>query len=366
MRILVAPQEFKESLSAEEATAAITRGLTAAQPAWSIDKLPLSDGGPGFLAALARATNGQLRPAATHDALGRAKTAHVLDIAETETCAVEAALANGLALIESTVRDPLHAGTEGVGELIAATLEGRPRRIVVGVGGSATSDGGAGMARALGARFRDVAGRDLAPGAAPLATLARIDWTPPRALAGVETLIAADVTNPLVGSTGAAAVFGPQKGASPREVETLEAALRRYAAAVEHALGVGIADLAGAGAAGGLAGGLVAFLGGRIVSGFDVVAEATGLRERLCRADIVVTGEGSFDAQSERGKTVGRLRELAAACGIRCIVLAGRAVDATGEVRTLTEIEPDPETCLREAAPLLEDLAARWAQSAVG
>ena len=366
MRVLVAPQEFKESLSAGAAAAAMARGLTAAQPDWSIDELPLSDGGPGFLAALAHATNGQLRSAATHDALGRARTAHVLNIAETATCAIEAAMANGLALIERAERDPMRAGTEGVGELIAAALDGHSRRIVVGVGGSATSDGGAGMARALGARFRDGAGRDLAPGAAPLAALARIDWTPPHTLAGVETLVATDVTNPLLGPEGAAAVFGPQKGASPREVETLEAALQRYAAAVERALGVRIADIAGAGAAGGLAGGLAAFLGGRIVSGFDVVADATSLRERLRRADIVVTGEGSFDAQSERGKTVGRLRRLAATAGVRCVVLAGRAPEATGEVRTLAEIEPDPDACLRSAAPLLEQLAARWARSALG
>ena len=262
MRVLVAPQEFKESLTAEEAASAIARGISSAQPDWTIEELPLSDGGPGFLAALARATEGQPRPAATHDALGRARTAHVLDIAGTGTCAVEAATANGLALIERGERDALRASTEGVGELIAAALEGKPRRIVVGVGGSATSDGGSGMARALGARFRDEAGLDLTPGAVPLAELARIDWSPPEALAGVEVLVATDVTNPLVGPRGAAAVFGPQKGASPGEVEAIEAALQRYAAVVERSLGVAVAELPGAGAAGGLAGGLVAFLGG--------------------------------------------------------------------------------------------------------
>ncbi|MCY3882036.1 MAG: glycerate kinase [Chloroflexi bacterium] len=364
MRILVAPQEFKESLTAEEAASTIASGVAQAKPEWTIEELPLSDGGPGFLAALARATQGRAREVATHDALGRARTAQVLDITETGTCAVESAMANGLALIAPEERDALRSSTEGVGELIGAALDGRPRRVVVGVGGSATSDGGSGMARALGARFRDGAGRDLPAGAAALADLARIDWSPPQSLAGVEVLVASDVTNPLVGPQGAAAVFGPQKGASSEEVEAIEAALQRYAAVVERSLGVALADLPGAGAAGGLAGGLVAFLGGRILSGFDVVAEATGLAERLVRADLVVTGEGSFDSQSDQGKTVGRIRKMATEAGIPCAVLAGRAEGTAGEVRTLAEIEPDRDASMRNAAALLRELADRWARSA--
>ena len=364
MRVLVAPQEFKESLTAEEAAAAIARGLGAVRRGWAIEELPLADGGPGFLAALARATQGRRRAVGTHDALGRPRMADALDIAETGTCAVEAAMANGLALIERDERDALRAGTEGVGELLAAAYGGRPRRVVVGVGGSATSDGGAGMARALGARFLDGAGRDLPSGAAALAELERIDWTPPAFAAGVETLVAADVTNPLVGPQGAAAVFGPQKGASTEDVAVLEGALRRYAAVVERSLGVAIADLPGAGAAGGLAGGIVAFLGGRILSGFEVVAEAVGLRERVRGADLIVTGEGSVDAQSGQGKTVGRLRRLADEEGVPCVVLAGRAEGETANVFTLAGIEPDRERSMANAGALLEELAARWARSA--
>ncbi len=364
MRVLVAPQEFKESLTAEEAAGAIAGGLAQARPDWTIEELPLSDGGPGFLTALARATQGRARSVATRDALGRARTAEVLDIAETGTCALESAMANGLALIAPNERDALRASTEGVGELIAAALEGGPSRIVVGVGGSATSDGGSGMARALGARLRDEAGRDLPAGAAALADLARIDWSPPRSLAGMEVLVASDVTNPLVGPRGAAAVFGPQKGASAGDVEVIEAALQRYAAVVERSLGVALADMPGAGAAGGLAGGLVAFLGGRIMSGFDVVAEAVGLAERVRGADLVVTGEGRFDGQSGQGKTVGRMREMAAEGEIPCVVLAGRAEGASGDVRTLAEIEPDGEASMRNAAALLRELAGRWARSA--
>ncbi len=365
MRVLVAPQEFKESLTADEAAASIARGLTRKHPDWTIDELPLADGGPGFLQALERATGGAARPVATHDALGRARMGQVLEIGASETCVVEAAMANGLALVARGERDALRASTEGVGELIAAALAGRPRRLVVGVGGSGTSDGGSGMARALGARLRDSAGRDLAPGAAALADLERIDWTPPAdLLAGVEVLVVTDVTNPLTGAQGAAAVFGPQKGASPQEVEVIEAALQRYAAVVARSLGVELADLAGAGAAGGLAGGLVAFLGGRIRSGFEVVAVAVGLEERVRRADVVVTGEGSFDGQSAQGKTVGRLQRLALEAGKRCVVLAGRAEQGSGgEVHTLAELEPDAEASMRNAAALLEGLAARWARS---
>lgn len=364
--MLVAPQEFKESLSAAEAAAAIACGIAAARPAWTVEQLPMSDGGPGFLDALERAVGGRFRAAATRDALGRPRTARVLDMPETGTCAVEAALANGLALIAPAERDPLRAGTEGVGDLIAAALEGRPRRLLVGVGGSATSDGGAGMARALGARFLDATGRELAPGVAPLANLDRIAWTPPPALDGVETLAATDVTNPLLGPDGAAAVFAPQKGATAEQVPVIEAALRRYAAVLERSTGVAAADLPGAGAAGGLAGGLAAFLGARIVSGFEVTAEAAGLRERLRRTDVAVTGEGSFDAQSLRGKTTGRLRALAAAGGVPCVVLAGRASVTADEVRTLAEVEPDAAVRMREAAPLLERLARRWAESVSG
>ena len=365
MRVLVAPQEFKESLSAGEAAAAIARGIAAVRPGWTVEQLPLSDGGPGFLDALERASGGRALPVPARDALGRPRTARVLELADARTCAVEAAMADGLALIAPAERDAPRAGTEGVGDLIAAALARKPRRLVVGVGGSAASDGGAGMARTLGARFLDAAGRDLAPGATPLATLDRIVWTPPPALDGVETLAATDVTNPLLGPRGATAVFGPQKGASPEQVAAIEAALRRYAAVLERSLGADVGGLPGAGAAGGLAGGLAAFLGARIVSGFEVTAEATGLRERLRRADVVVTGEGSFDAQSLGGKTTGRLRALAGAAGAPCVVLAGRATAEAGEARTLAEVEPDASLHMREAAPLLERLAARWAESAV-
>ena len=360
MRILVAPQEFKGSLSAEEAAVAITRGIRESRPQWTVDQLPLSDGGPGFLEALRHAVKADTAGLAVHDALGRRVLGRYLVLRGSRVAVVEAAQANGLYHLAPLELDPLGADSFGVGELILAAAAGRPPGIVVGVGGSATTDGGAGMARALGARFLDVDGRELGSGGAPLVDLARIEWVRPPAFDGIDIVVATDVTNPLVGASGAAAVYGPQKGATPAQVALLEAALVRYAAVVEECLEVQIARLAGAGAAGGLAGGLVAFLGARVRSGFAFVAEATGLADRLGQADVVVTGEGSFDAQSLQGKGTGRIRAMAREAEKPCFVFAGvSAVDEPG-VRTLAGIEPDRAQSMANAAALLEEVAARW------
>ncbi len=362
MRVLIAPQEFKGSLSADEAAAAIRAGMRKARPRWQFDLLPMSDGGPGFIDALRRAVKADTAAAIVQDALGRRVLARYITLRGTRTTVIEAALANGLMHIAPEERDALHADSFGVGQVIAEALGGEPGCLIVGVGGSATTDGGAGMARALGARLLDEAGRYLPPGGAALQRLARIDWSPPSALAGVEVVVASDVTNPLVGPNGAAAVYGPQKGATAEQVEVLEAALLRFAAVVRRSLGVDIASLPGGGAAGGLAAGLVAFLGARIVSGFDVVAEATGLEARLAAADIVATGEGSFDEQSLQGKTTGRLRALAEARGRRCVVFAGKATATSDDVLTLASLEPDAGRSMARAAKLLERLAREWAE----
>lgn len=361
VRVLIAPLEFKGSLAASEAADAIARGVSVGQPTWQLDTLPLSDGGPGFLPAMERAMHGTLHPVPVRDALGRERRAYWFWAAESRTAVIEAAQANGLIHIAPADRDAMAADTFGVGELLLAALEQQPRRILVGVGGSATTDGGAGMARALGARFLDVAGQELPPGGAALAQLAHIEWEAVPALRGVEVVVAADVTSPLLGPEGAALVYGPQKGASPEQAKALDAALRTYATVVERDIDVALAHMPGAGAAGGLAGGLVAFMGARIESGFDVVASATGLEERLLAADIVVTGEGSFDSQSRQGKGPGRLLELAARHGKRVVLFAGRASEEAPELHTLTSLEPDQERAMAQAGPLLEELARRWA-----
>lgn len=361
MRVLVAPQEFKGSLSADEAATAIRNGLRRAQPGWTFDFLPLSDGGPGFLEALRKAVKSDTSATVVHDALGRPVLGRWVTVRESGDVLIEAAQANGLFHLRTDELDALYADTTGVGELIAEAALEAPARIIVGVGGSATTDGGSGMARALGAVFLDEAGNVLPPGGAPLARLTRIDWHPPSWVGKIEVVVASDVTSPLTGPSGAAAIYSPQKGADPRQVEILEAAMVRYAAVLKRSLGVDIAALPGAGAAGGLGAGLVAFLGARIASGFEVVSEATHLRERMERCDLVVTGEGSFDSQSRLGKVTGRVVAMAEAQRTPWVLFAGRSDEANERVRTLAEIEPDSARAMAGAVALLENLAARWA-----
>lgn len=360
MRALVASQEFKGSLSAAEACEAIAAGLKAAAPDWQVDLVPLSDGGPGFIDALRRAIRCDIGAVAVHDALGRPVLARYLVTGGAGDVIIEAAQANGLVHIEPGERDALRADTRGVGELIAAAVTPGTRRLIVGVGGSATSDGGAGMAMALGARLLDRAGHSIGDGVQPLLSLDRIEWERGR-FSGLDVVVAADVRNPLVGPDGAAAVYGPQKGAGPAQVRVIDRALRVYAKVVARDLGVEIAAMPGTGAAGGLAGGLVAFFGATIVSGFDVVASATGLRERLAAADVVITGEGRFDAQSLQGKGPARLRALALEEGREACIFAGQATAREPGVFVLSDLEPDPAKSMAQASSLLRETARRWA-----
>lgn len=365
MRVLIAPQEFKGSLSAEEAADAMRLGMRRAHPDWTFDLLPMSDGGPGLLDALRRAVKADTHAAIVHDPLGRRVLGRYIRLRDSGDVVIEAAQANGSWHVAADERDPLHSDTRGVSELLLAAVEdGKPPRIVVGVGGSATSDGGAGMAVALGATFLAEDGTVLPPGGAALADLARIDWRRPPGLDGVAVVVATDVTNPLTGPNGAARVYAPQKGASPADVDVLEAALERYASVVRRSLGVDIARVPGGGAAGGLAAGLVAFLGATIEPGFELVAEASRLRERLAQADLVVTGEGSFDSQSLQGKVTGRILELAEAAGKPAVVIAGRigeprpAVGADVRLFSINDVETNAEAAMSNAGKLLSGIAA--------
>ena len=358
MRVLIAPQEFKGSLSAEEAADAIAAGIRDVHPGWELDLLPMSDGGPGFIDAMRRAANCEVIEQLVSDPLGRPVLATYLVVRSSGEILIEAAQANGLMHLNPAERDALRADTAGVGELLAAAVRHNPSRIVIGVGGSATTDGGAGMATALGARMTSETGDPLPPGGGALADLARIDWSPPGWLARTSVVVASDVRNPLVGGEGAAVVYGPQKGATPVQVDQLEAALVRYASVLRRSLGVDVAGIRGGGAAGGLAAGLVAFLGATIVSGFDVVADATGLLTRLAAADLVFTGEGRFDAQSLQGKTTGRLLELARKQGKPVLVFAGQVLGANDTPAfSLLDMEPDPELAMANAAQLLRAAA---------
>ena len=333
MRVLVAPQEFKGSLTAQAAAAAIARGMGAALPGTEVVTLPLADGGPGTVDVLVQATGGDVRESPAHDPLGRPLKARWGVLGDGRTAVIEMAAASGLVLLDDEERDPTRTTTVGTGELLLAALDARFRRIIVGMGGSATNDGGAGLVRSLGARLIDAHGHNLPPGGAALANLDRIDVSglDPR-VSATEVLAATDVQNPLCGANGASLVYGPQKGASNTVARRLDAALGRYAEVIERDLGIIVADVPGAGAGGGLGAGLIAFCGASIEPGFDVVAEAVGLHAAIERADVVITGEGRLDRQSAFGKTTSGVSRLAHAARTPVVALAGEIDEGTQDV----------------------------------
>ncbi len=320
MRVLVAPDDYKGTLSAVEAVEAIAAGWRDAAPDTELDLAPLSDGGPGFLAVLHASLGGELVEMEVSGPLGGRVRAQLLEGGA--TAYVESAQACGLHLVVAADRDPARADTAGVGELVAAAARRGARRVVVGLGGSGSNDGGSGALRGLGWRLLDIAGAPLPRGGAALAGLARLEAAAPL---GVDLLVATDVDNPLLGPDGATAVYGLQKGLPEEQVPVLDAALARLAdvAARDVPGAAGRAAMPGAGAAGGLAYGLL-LAGGCRVSGIALVREVVRLDARAAVADLVVTGEGSFDAQSLRGKAVTGVAEAAALAGVPCIVLAGQ------------------------------------------
>ncbi|KUI26836.1 glycerate kinase [Mycobacterium sp. GA-2829] len=324
MRIVLAPDSFKESMSAAQAIAAMRDGVRAVRPAAECVGVPMADGGEGTVDAVVDALDGERVSVEVADALGRPVSARYGYVPDRRLAVIEMAAAAGLEQIAPSERDVLRASTFGVGELIAHALDRGAAEFLIGLGGSATNDGGAGLLTALGARLLDAAGAPLPPGGAALADLDRIDVTglDPR-LAGVRIQLACDVTAPLLGPGGASAVFGPQKGATEDDVARLEAALGRFAA-VAHA---GHADTPGAGAAGGLGFALLEFLGATSRPGVEVVAETVGLEQALQGAEWVFTGEGGVDAQTLMGKTPFGVAQVAARTGTRVVIFAGRVGD---------------------------------------
>jgi glycerate kinase len=323
-RVAIAPNAFKGTLTALQAARCIDTGLRAALPGLDTVLIPVADGGDGTAAAVAQATGGRLLTSRVSDPLGRPVTAAWALTGQGHTAVIEMAAASGLVLLRPHERDPLRTSTAGTGALIRAALDRGARHLLIGIGGSATSDGGAGMARALGARFLDRRGRELPPGGGALARLASIDLRrlDPR-LREVRVDVACDVDNPLTGPRGAARVYAPQKGASPAAVRRLDAGLRRLAAVVRRDLGVDVERLPGAGAAGGLGAGLVAFAGGRLRPGADLVLDAVGLRHKLAGCDLVITGEGRLDAQTAHGKAPAAVARVAASLGIPAVAICG-------------------------------------------
>jgi glycerate 2-kinase len=361
----VAPDKFKGTLSAEQAARAIAAGWRRAVPDAQIEEIPLADGGEGTLDALLAALGGERRTATVSGPLGDPIEAEyaVVPGERGPMGIVEMARASGLSLLAESRRDPKRTSTHGTGELILAACRDGAGRVLVCVGGSATNDGGAGLAQAVGARLLDERGAELRPGGAALVELARID------LGGLDPsvrrasfVVAIDVDNPLVGPSGASAVYGPQKGASPDDVALLDRALRHFAAVVYRDVGVDLRDMPGAGAAGGLGGGLVAFLGAKLRPGVEIVMEAVGLRERLEGADVIVTGEGTFDGQSLRGKTAAGVLRAAEELRVPALVLCGRQeTDAPSVPVYSLAGRFGPAEAMERSGPLLQELAAEAA-----
>ncbi|HEY8496533.1 MAG TPA: glycerate kinase [Limnochordales bacterium] len=321
---MIAPDSFKGSLPAEAVARALAAGWRQAWPDALIDVVPVADGGEGTVDALVRATGGEFKDAVVTGPLGEPVTARFGILGDGRTAVIEMAAASGLPLVPHDRRDPRRTTTRGTGELILKALDAGCRRIIVGLGGSATNDGGAGLAQALGVRLLDANGRELPPGGAALARLARIDATglDPR-VRDTEFVVACDVDNPLCGPRGASHVFGPQKGATPAMVEELDRALAHYAEVIRRDVGVDVADKPGAGAAGGLGAGLMAFCRAVLRPGAGIVLEAVGLERYVREADLVITGEGRLDGQSARGKAPVAVARLAKHWGKPVIAVAG-------------------------------------------
>ncbi len=365
MRVLVAPDKFRGTLTARQAAEAIETGWRRTRPGDALDVVPMADGGEGTLEALVDAQGGRIVAATVSGPLGDQVDAAfgIVETADGLTGVVESARASGLALLGEGRRDPMHTTTRGTGELILAALEVGVRRVVVCLGGSATNDGGAGMAAALGIRFLDAQGRAIADGGGALLGLARIDAGDLHpAIAGATFLGATDVENPLCGPSGASHVYGPQKGASADDVFLLDRALAHLAAVVHHDLGIALKDEPGAGAAGGLGFGLQAFCGARLRRGVDVVMEAVDLGGRMEGAALVITGEGSLDAQSLFGKVPAGVIELGALHSVPVAVLCGRSevTPAGVTVRSLVD-RVGQEAALGDARRSLELLASELA-----
>lgn len=366
MKVLVAPDKFKGSLSAHEAADAIAAGMVEAWPGLEIMLRPLADGGEGTMEVLVEATGGKTIPLQVTGPLGEPVTALLGVLGDGRTAVVEMAQASGLQLVPPERRDPLLATTRGTGELISGALDLGYREIIVAVGGSATNDGGTGMARALGVHFLDGKGQELPDGAAPLLKLERIDVSSldPR-IGEAHILVACDVANPLLGRTGASMVYGPQKGAGPREVELLEKAMARLALVTSRDVVQGMENKPGSGAAGGLGFGLMAFLGAETVPGARLVMELTGFFQLLDEADLVLTGEGKLDEQTGFGKTVVTVVEEAGKRGIPVVAMAGTVTEGafTLRERGLTaafSLAPGPcslEECMEKSAELLQRAA---------
>lgn len=370
MKIVIAPDSFKGNLTAREVADAIEVGIRRIMPDVEIVKVPMADGGEGTVQALVDATSGEIITAEVTDPLGNRINAvfGILGNREPKTAVIEMASASGLPLVPLDKRNPMITTTYGTGELILKTLDIGCKRLIIGIGGSATVDGGAGVAQALGIRLIDKDGNDIPRGGGGLKYLDRIDISGiDQRLKETEIIVACDVDNPLVGPRGASAVFGPQKGATPEMVEQLDMFLDRYADIIKRDLAVDVKYAPGAGAAGGLGAGLMAFFKAQLKSGIDIVISASGLENSLKDADLVITGEGKIDRQTIYGKTPIGVAKSAKKYGLPVIAFAGNIntdsnVVYENGIDGLMSIISHPmtlETAMERSKELLADASER-------
>ncbi len=370
MKVVIAPQAFKGSIGALDVATAIGEGVRRVIPDADLELVPVADGGDGTLETLVEATGGEIRTATVTGPLGETVTAQWGALGDGATAIIEMARTSGLAMVPHEKRDPRTTTTYGLGEAIKNALDAGFRAFILGIGGSATNDGGAGVAQALGVRLLDDEGHDLSHGGAALARLDRID------MSGLDSRVsesrfsvACDVNNPLTGPEGASAVYGPQKGATPEMVAQLDAALARLAEVVKRDIGAEINDIPGAGAAGGLGGGLIAFVDGTLRAGVDIVLDTVELESKLKGADLVITGEGQMDFQTVYNKAPIGVARMAKANGIPVIAISGSLGRGFSDVHehgidAVLPITSAPLT-LDEASERAAELAASAAEQAL-
>ncbi len=368
LKVLIAPDKFKGSLSAPEVSSAIALGVRAVIPDVRIDEAPMADGGEGTVEALVSATGGRMEEREVKGPLGEPVRAAFGLLGSGDTAVIEMAAASGLVLVDPRRRDPLRASTFGTGELVLAALDAGVRRIVLGIGGSATNDGGTGLAQALGYRLLDANGQELEPGGGALDRLVSIDDSARDArLNEVEIAVACDVNNPLTGPRGALRIFGPQKFSpdqppSAETIDRLDRNLAHLAEIIERDLGKNVGSIPGSGAAGGLGGGLVAFAGGHLEPGIDLVIDAVKLAHRMKDAHLCFTGEGRLDGQSVSGKTAVGVARLAREHGVPTIALAGSIGEGAEDVLnegisayfSICDTPMSLDESMRDAAKLIE------------
>ena len=324
MKIVIAPDSFKESLSATEVADQIEAGFREIFPDLECFKLPMADGGEGMVAALVAATGGKIVSAPVTGPMGEKVEAFYGITGDGNTAIIEMAAASGLSLVPPLLRNPLKTTSFGTGELILTALDAGLRNLIIGIGGSATNDAGAGMLQSLGVKLLDQHGKEISTGGEGLAQLSRIDiGNLDLRLQQCQVQVACDVDNPLTGINGASVVFGPQKGATPEMIASLDQALANFASLVQRDVQRDVANVPGAGAAGGMGAAMLAFLNAELRSGVDIVIEATGLDDAISRADLVISGEGRIDRQSAYGKTPVGVARVAARHNVPVIGIAG-------------------------------------------